>query len=159
MQAHQVPLASQLAQVARAFLTGAAAVLVVHQPVIALLHWVGAAPFEAYSLRGTSPWGVPVVLSLTFWGGVWTIPIAWVLRRLPNGWFYWIGAPLLGAVPPTLTTWFVIFPMRGLSPDAFAGIVPVALLANGAWGLGVGALWTVLSPGRPGETAMRHRAP
>jgi hypothetical protein len=86
-----------------------------------------------------------VVLSLTFWGGVWTIPIALVLRRLPKGWFYWIGALLLGAVPPTLTTWFVIFPMRGLSPDAFAGIVPVALLANGVWGLGVGALWSVFS--------------
>jgi hypothetical protein len=56
-----------------------------------------------------------VFLSLTFWRGIWTIPIAWVLDRLPRGWIYWVGAFGLGALPPTLTTWFVIFPLKGLA--------------------------------------------
>jgi hypothetical protein len=39
--------------------------------------------------------GIPVFLSLSFWGGIWTIPIAWILDRLPRGWSYWIGAVCL----------------------------------------------------------------
>jgi len=144
MPTRDAPAAGLLGRTILAFLIGAGAVLLVHQPVIALLHGVGAAPFSPYNWQGTKPWGVPVVLSLSFWGGAWTIPIAALLRRLPRGWIYWAGAALLGAVPPTLTTWFVIFPLRGLPPDAFAPIVPVALVANGAWGLGIGALWAAL---------------
>jgi len=52
---------------------------------------------------------------------------------------------LLGAVPPTFTTWIVIFPMRGFSPEAFNSVVPVALVANGAWGLGIGVLWAMIA--------------
>ena len=94
---------------AAAFLVGGLAVLVVHQPVVGLLHLLGSTPITPYSLRATPPWGVPVFLSLTFWGGMWTIPIAWILDRLSRGWVYWIGAVCLGAAPPTLTTWFVSF--------------------------------------------------
>src|ERR1700761_9743874 len=97
---------------AAAFALGGFAVLVVHQPLVALLHVLG---FTPYSLRATRPWGIPVFLSLSFWGGIWAIPIVWVLDRLPRGWIYWIGAICLGALPPTLMTWFVIFPLKGLS--------------------------------------------
>jgi hypothetical protein len=153
MQARERRITSLLRHVIAAFLTGAVAVLLVHQPVIALLHWAGATPIAAYSLRATSPWGVPVLLSLSFWGGVWTIPIAWALDRLPRRWFYWLGAMLLGAVPPTLTTWIVIFPMRGLPPAAFNTVVPVALMANGTWGLGIGILWTMIASRQHRKTA------
>src|SRR5258708_1372519 len=128
-----------LRHIALAFLTGAVAVLLIHQPVIALLNSAGLAPFSAYSWRATSPWNVPFVLSLAFWGGIWTIPITWLLDRLPYGWRFWVGAVLLGAVPPTLTTWFVIFPLRHLSPSAFAAVGAVSLGPTGARGLGVGA--------------------
>jgi len=121
---------------AAAFLVGGLAVLVVHQPVVGLLHALGATPITPYSLRATHPWGIPVFLSLSFWGGVWTIPIAWILDRLPRGWVYWIGAVCLGALPPTLTTWFVIFPLKGLSPSGAASVGLVnALIVNGIWGL------------------------
>src|SRR5271166_5076822 len=52
--------------------------------VAALLYALGSTPITPYSLRTTRPWGIPVFLSLSFWGGIWTIPIAWVSDRLPR---------------------------------------------------------------------------
>src|SRR5271156_2473134 len=133
-----------LAHAAAAFVVGGLAVLVVHQPVVALLYALGSTPIAPYSLRATQPWGIPVFLSLSFWGGIWTIPIAWVLDRLPRGGVYWVGAVGLGALPPTLTTWFVIFPLKGLSPsDASASVGLVnALTVNSIWGLAFGFAWS-----------------
>src|SRR5271167_1845023 len=140
-----------LAHAAAAFVVGAFAVLVVHQPVVAVLHALGSAPITAYSLRATRPWGIPVFLSLTFWGGIWAIPIIWVLDRLPGGWIYWIGAIGLGALPPTLMTWFVIFPLKRLSVrDAGASIGAVnALIVNGVWGLAIAFGWSRLLAAAP----------
>jgi hypothetical protein len=84
---------------AAAFLVGGLAVLVVHQPVVGVLHALGSTPITPYNLRATQSWGIPVFLSLTFWGGVWKIPIACILDRLPRGGVYWIGAVCLGALP------------------------------------------------------------
>ena len=89
-----------IARAAASFLVGGLAVLIVHQPVVALLHALGPTPIMPYSLRATHPWGIPVFLSLSFWGGIWTIPIAWILDRLPRGWIYWAAAVGLGALPP-----------------------------------------------------------
>src|ERR1700752_142154 len=134
-----------------AFVLRAAAVLVVHQPVVAMLHALGSTPITPYSLRATRPWGIPVFLSLSFWGGFWAIPIVWVLDRLPGGWIYWIGAICLGALPPTLMTWFVIFPLKGLSASnagASVGVVN-ALIVNGVWGLAIGFAWSRLLAAAP----------
>ena len=131
-----------LAWAAAAFLVGAAAVLIFHQPTLALLHAIGLTPSSAYPIR-PNPLGVPVVISLTFWGGVWSILIAWILTRMPTGWRYWVAAAVLGAFPPTLTSWFLIFPMKGLpfgGGSASVGMLN-ALVVNGVWGLGLGLLW------------------
>jgi hypothetical protein len=57
-----------LARAAAAFFVGGLAVLIVHQPVVALLHALGSTPITPYSLRATHPWGIPVFLSLSFLG-------------------------------------------------------------------------------------------
>jgi|SRR5271165_472222 len=136
--------ANPLGRAAGAFLVGAVAVLVVHQPVVGLLHALGATPITPYSFRATQPWGIPVFLSLSFWGGIWTIPIAGILDRLPRGWIYWVGAFGLGALPPTLTTWFVILPLKALSAGAAGASVGAinALVVNGIWGLAVAFAWS-----------------
>src|SRR5260370_38984612 len=73
--------------------------------------------------------------------------MAWALTRVQPVWRYWVAAALLGAFPPTLTSWFIIFPMKGLpfggSPVS-VGMLN-ALLVNGAWGLGLGLLWRVVA--------------
>src|SRR5260370_36727696 len=72
--------------------------------------------------------------------------MAWALTRVQPVWRYWVAAALLGAFPPTLTSWFIIFPMKGLpfggSPVS-VGMLN-ALLVNGVWGLGLGLLWRCL---------------
>jgi hypothetical protein len=146
-----------LASAAAAFVTGAVAVLIFHQPTLAVLHAAGLTPSSAYPMRPTKPFGAPVIVSLTFWGGAWSILIAWVLTRVPNDWRYWVGAALLGAFPPTLTSWFIIFPMKGLPFGGGAASVGMlnALVVNGMWGLGLGLLWRFV----PGTLRFAHAVP
>jgi hypothetical protein len=143
--------ANLFARAAAAFVVGGLSVLVVHQPVVAMLHALGSTPITPYSLRATRPWGIPVFLSLSFWGGIWAIPIVWVLDRLPRGWIYWMGAICLGALPPTSMTWFVIFPLKGLSAsNAGASVGAVnALVVNGVWGLAIASVWSRLLAAAP----------
>ena len=143
--------ANPFARVAAAFVVGGLAVLVVHQPVVALLHALGSTPITPYSLRATRPWGIPEFLSRSFWGGMWPIPIVWVLDRLPRGWIYWIGAICLGALPPTLMTWFVSFPLKGLSASNAGALVGAvnALIVNGVWGFAIGFAWSRLLTAAP----------
>jgi hypothetical protein len=148
---HFMISANPFARAVAAFVVGGLAVLVVHQPVVALLHALGSTPITPYSLRATRPWGIPVFLSLSFWGGIWAIPIVWVLDRLPRGWIYWIGAICLGALPPTLMTWFVIFPLKSLSASKTGASVGAvnALIVNGVWGLAIGFAWSRLLTAAP----------
>ena len=66
---HSMISANPFARAVAAFVVGGLAVLVVHQPVVALVHALGSTPITPYSLRGTRPWGIPVFLSLSFGEG------------------------------------------------------------------------------------------
>jgi hypothetical protein len=121
------------------FAAGFVAVLVFHQLALALLLALGVpVPFMPYNFARTQPLGVPVVLSLAFWGGIWGIVFVLVERRFPRGARYWVAALVFGAVFPTLVGWFIVAPLKGL-PVA-GGWRPVVLMVapivNGAWGVG-----------------------
>jgi hypothetical protein len=83
--------------------------------------------------------------------------IAWVLTRVPNDRRYWVAAALLGAFPPTLTSWFIIFPMKGLPFGGGVASVGMlnALVVNGVWGLGLGLLCRFV----PGTLRFARAAP
>ena len=121
------------------FLFGAVSVLVFHQAVVALFHVLGLTAAQPYSLQSTSPWGIPQVLSLAFWGGIWGIVLAMSLARLAGPRLL-LAATAFGAILPTLVAWFVVAPLKhqpaagGLVASAMA----LALIANGLWGLGTG---------------------
>jgi len=122
------------------FVSGALAVLIFHQGAAALLHAAGLTPRAPYSFAATQPWGVPLVWSLAFWGGIWGVLLALALRGLRERPAI-VGASLLfGALLPTLVAWFVVAPLKG-QPMA-AGFVPAAMLVgpivNAAWGFGTG---------------------
>ena len=131
------------------FIAGFFAVLFFHQPVLALLTQAGYAKAATYSFAASGPLGVPQVLSLSFWGGVWGVAFAAVEHRLPRGAAYWIAAFAFGAILPTLVAWFVVAPLKGL-PIA-AGWQPARMMigpiVNGAWGLGT-AILLVIAAGR-----------
>jgi len=120
-------------------LAGAASVLIFHQGLLALLHALDLTGRVPYSMRPTEPFGVPVIGSLVFWGGVWGAAFAAMLTRF-DGVRLVTVATLLGAVLPTLVAWFVVAPLKGQSPAAgFDPLLMIAGLAlNGAWGFGTG---------------------
>ena len=124
------------------FVAGFIAVLLFHQPALAVLNQIGIAQANVYSFKATAPLGVPQVISLAFWGGVWGIVLAAVEGRFPRGARYWVYAFLFGAIFPTLVAWFVVAPLKGL-PMA-GGWQPnrmiTGLVINGAWGLGTALL-------------------
>lgn len=129
----------------KAFVAGFVATLVCHQGVWALLHLAGAVP-PPYNMSPTAPLGVPQVISLAFWGGVWGVPVWLLLRRL-RGRRYWLRAALIGALGPSLVALAVVFPLKGQAFMAGwdARIIVGALILNAAWGLGLAFFMRVLN--------------
>lgn len=129
------------------FIAAFVATLSFHQGTLAILHRVGMVPVASFKMAPTWPFGVPSVLSLAFWGGLWGFIFSWAETRFPAGAGYWIAALLFGAIFPTLVAWFIVFPLKGL-PVA-AGFVPahmsVGLMVNGAWGIGTAIFYAIVA--------------
>ena len=153
---HHVPAAQLPRWLTVGFIAGAISVLVFHQGAAALLYALELTPRAPYAMAATVPFGVPQVLSLAFWGGVWGALLAATLARL-DGPALVIAAAVFGAILPTLVAWFVVAPLKG-QPVA-AGGAPMAMaigpIVNGAWGLGVGAALGLF--GRPAAPGDRRR--
>lgn len=132
------------------FAAGFVAVLVFHQGTVWLLHMLtvqaqigagllgrGSAPFN---MAPVPPFGVPTVLSAAFWGGVWGVVLAALLRRrrLPDLLFGFV----FGAIALPLVAFTVVAAVKG-RPLFAGGNMQVwwrALLINGAWGWGAALL-------------------
>lgn len=129
------------------FIAGFLSTLVFHQFSLAFLYYVGIAPFGPFSMSATSPFGVPAVISLSFWGGMWGIIYAMLDRRFPGDLGYWIIAFLFGAILPSLVALFIVFPLKGLplAGGWKASVLVTVLLINGVWGVGTGILLKILS--------------
>ena len=138
-----------------AFVAGFMATLVFHQGALALLHALGATDRTAFMTTPTKPFGVPQVLSLAFWGGVWGVILAALLRTARAGVGYYLTAFVLGAVLPTLVAFFVVAPLKDL-PVAGGGdpkIIIGALILNGLWGLGTALFLRVFGGQRVSPSA------
>jgi hypothetical protein len=121
----------------KAFAAGFLGTLVFHQGLLGLLYVAGVSPRPPFPMAATEPLGIPQVLSLAFWGGVWAVALMPIARRWTGG--DWIKAwTALGALGPSAVALFVVFPLKGLG---VAGgwdpkIIVGALILNAAWGLG-----------------------
>jgi hypothetical protein len=131
------------------------ATLIFHQLGVALCHLVGLTASTPYNLRPVPPFGVPAVLSLAFWGGVWGTAFVLaekLIARSPGG--YWAGAIIFGAAVPTVFSWLIVAPLKG-APIGYGFPFPglfVGPIVNGLWGLGTGLFLTLLrgAGSRPG---------
>lgn len=135
------------------FVAAVLSVLTFHQGTIALLHLADMAP-EAWSMRPVSPYHVPRLVDLCFWGGLYGAIFALFAPRLrPPLWAWGI---VLGCIAAAVG-WFVVAPLKGL-PMASGGN-PAAmlrsLLINGIWGLGVGLILPRLLPDMPNRRRRR----
>ena len=134
------------------FVAGFLAVLLFHQPALAILTELGVAKASVYSARPTAPFGVPQVVSIAFWGGVWGIAFAAIEHRFRHGVLYWVFALGFGAIFPTLVAWFVVAPLKGLPVAGGwqSARMITGLMINGAWGLGTALLLAVADRARRG---------
>jgi hypothetical protein len=137
--------APPLARAALGFLAAASAVLVFHQGMWIILYVAGLMPAPPFPVQGVPPFGVPRIISLAFWGGLYGAAYGLALPALPQGPPRWALGLGLGLVA-TLASWFVVAPLQG-QPMGF-GFVPsrmlVGLLLNGAWGLGTALILHLL---------------
>ncbi|MDZ7748818.1 MAG: hypothetical protein U5K43_08175 [Halofilum sp. (in: g-proteobacteria)] len=131
----------------RAYVAGFLATLVFHQLALGVLYLAGIVPVAPYATAPTPPFGVPSVISLAFWGGVWGLPL-WPLIRRRRGPRYWLYAGLFGAVAPTAVALLVVFPLKGMAVSP--GMIPVGAVLNATWGLGTAALALGLRRALPG---------
>ena len=130
------------------FLCGAISVVAFHQTTLLLLHhhaaklpilieWFGRAP-APYSFAPVAPFGIPAIASLAFWGGLWGILLAVLIRHapfddLPLGFIF-------GAVALTLTAFTLVASLKGLPFDGNQQTWLRSGLLNGAWGFGTAFL-------------------
>jgi hypothetical protein len=114
-----------------------------HQIAIGILNLLGAIPSGPYSLRPVPPLGVPAVLNLTFWGGVWGVAWAFVADRMPRNWPVFLAGFLFGAIAPTLVGWFVVAPLKGqpIAQGFNLARMWIGPLVNGVWGLGTALIY------------------
>ena len=127
------------------FLAAALSVLTFHQGMVGLLYGLGMLPRAPYQLGPVGPYGVPSLLNLCFWGGLYGILFGLLLPLLPRRvpmWLLGLGLGLLAAA----VGWFVVAPLKGL-PLA-AGWAPAAMLRsvliNGLWGIGTALILQLL---------------
>ncbi len=122
---------------ALAFVAGVLAVPVFHQILLLVMYLAGIVPFAPFNWAPTKPFGVPDIISISFWGGVWGVVFALTVQRWFTGTAYWIAAAVIGGVALTLVFMFVVWPLKigGLPPDMI-GLFIIGFLLNAAWGIG-----------------------
>jgi hypothetical protein len=129
------------------FVAGFLATLIFHQLVLAVLWSARVAPFGPFQMAPTKPFGVPLVFSLAFWGGVWGLPYALMERRFPAGKGYWAAAFLFGAILTSLVALLVVLPLksRPVGGGWRLSLLVTVFLINGAWGIGTGVIRKAMS--------------
>jgi hypothetical protein len=135
-------------RLALGFVAAFLATLTFHQIGIWVLHAAGLTGATPWTTTPIPPFGVPSVISLAFWGGVWGILFVLIerwLARSPGG--YWVGAALFGAIVPTLVLMFIVFPLKGrpLGGGFAWQLIVTLLIAHGLWGIGTAVFLGVLS--------------
>jgi|SRR5579883_671903 hypothetical protein len=126
-----------LPTLALAFLAGVLAVPIFHQILLLLMYLAGIVPFAPFNTAPTKPFGVPDIVSISFWGGVWGVVFGLTLPRWFSGAAYWVASAVIGGVALTLVFMFVVWPLKigGLPPD-MVGLFVIGFVLNAAWGIG-----------------------
>jgi hypothetical protein len=118
------------------FVAGFCATIFFHQPAVWLLHIAGVTPRTPYVMTPVPPLGIPSVISLAFWGGVWGLILIPAIAKIKNDAAYFLAAIVFGAIFPTLVAAYVIAPLKHQPIPHTPSNVILGLTVNGAWGLG-----------------------
>lgn len=117
-----------------AFVGGFLSTLIFHQGLVAILHYAGIFPAPPFNMTATEPLGVPAVISLAFFGGLWG-SLIWQFVFKDSKLRQVLKSIVFGAIGPTAVAFLVVFPLKGISLPLT--VIPIGLLLNGAWGFGL----------------------
>jgi hypothetical protein len=121
------------------------AIVLVHQPLVWLLHRVSLAPWPAFDLSPRPPFGVPALLSAVFWGALWGPVIDWLgqghqQRRHARA---AVGAAVLTTlIGAALTASGRAIP---IPPEDAVSALAASLAINGGWGAAASMLCAPIS--------------
>ena len=128
------------------FIAAVISVLIFHQGMWAALHTLalpGLAMPPPYPIDPIPPWGIPRIINLCFWGGLYGIVFGLMLPRLTAPlWLCGLGLGVIAALVGIL----VVPAVKGL-PIGSGWILlnwVRSLLINGFWGIGVGLILPML---------------
>lgn len=130
------------------FIAAVIAVLTFHQGMWAALHYLnlpGLGMRPPYPVNGVSPWGVPLIVNLCFWGGLYGAVFG--LLRPKFTWPLWLCGLITGFIA-ALVGFFVVPAIKGL-PVGGGWLLANwarAFLINGFWGLGLGLILPLFGP-------------
>lgn len=146
-------MASIQRRIALGFFAAVVSVLIFHQGMWSILHYMalpGLGMPPPYPMGPVPPFGVPRIVDLCFWGGVWGALFGAVWRG-PRTSTWWAGI-ILG-IAAALTGLFIVPAIKGLPVGGLVFDNWIrSLLINGTWGLGVGLILTFL----PYQTATQE---
>ena len=125
----------------RIFFAGFLSTLLFHQGFLLILYLLGAIPMAPFSTQ-PNLLGIPSVLSLAFFGGLWGLPIMYLVRHW-NWVNDWVSGAVYGAIGPTAVAMLLVFPLKHL--PVTMTIIGAGLLINAIWGLGLVLLTRWLS--------------
>jgi hypothetical protein len=127
------------------FIAAALAVIVFHQGMILLLHLAGFLPNFPWSMKPT-PNGIPTLLNLMFWGGVWGVIYAAIMPLVPIS-ATWLRGLAFGIAGPWLLGNALLVPFFKKLPYFFnmdPQRMVLAALINGCFGIGVALIYAAL---------------
>ena len=127
------------------FIAAAIAVLTFHQGMVAVLHAMGGLASAPYRTTPVRPFGVPLIVDLCFWGGLYGAVFGLLLPRLTAP--LWLCGIILG-IAAALVGMFIVAPIKGnaIAQGWHAWPMARSVLINGFWGLGVGLILPLLMP-------------
>ena len=123
------------------FFAGALAVLFFHQLIIFFYAYNGIIQAKPWNNTPMGPWGVPMIINLMFWGGVWGIIFAAFSGCFPSAWPIWLKGLVFGLLGPMLVGWFVMPLFKGT--PFMAGGVPMRMFISATINVffGIGTAW------------------
>jgi hypothetical protein len=143
------------------FIAAAISVLIVHEGIIQLLHQADYIPRRGWTMTpAVAPFGVPYIVNLVFWGGLWGVLFALVYNWIPGG-MAWLKGLIFGVFIVVVSNWTLlplikkhVFGVTTARDVAlFSGYDPtrmlLVLLIVGGFGLGLGIIYGLIA--RPRE--------
>jgi hypothetical protein len=127
--------------VAIGWIAGAVSALTFHAFTWWLFYAIFGMGIPPYPMRPNG-FGVPLIISLAFWAGVWGIVMVLAAPRLKQP--FWIVC-LIVSVAASLVQIFVVPPLRGgaISTDVIGWVR--GFVINGVWGIGVAIIAPIVA--------------